>query len=782
MARRSSARAQPGNLPADASTFIGRRRELAELKRLLGRSRLVTLTGVGGVGKTRLALRVGGELRRMFPDGVWFADLTRISDAELLPQCVSEVLRIRDASARPALTVLTEHLRDHEMLLILDNCEHVLEGSAVLADRLLAVAPQVRIVATSRQALNIRAEQILQVPPMSLPEGDKAPPPFRALGQFEAVTLFSERATAALADFRLSEHNSDAVVEICRKLDGIPLAIELAAVRLRVLSPQELAARLGDRFRLLTGVRKAATPRHETLRALIDWSFDLCSAEEQLIWARVALFAGSFDLTAAEEVCSGDGIAREDVVELIAQLIDKSVLLKEDHEHTVRYRMLETIRQYGRQRLTQYGEWDTLHCRHRDYYRRLAARANEHVFGPDQVEWFARVERDHADFRAALKFCRIGSPETGLGIAADLLYHWITSYFVREGRNWLDAMLALDTEPSPTRAAALWTNSWLAIIQGELPAAKSMLEEARTVGEELGDESALGYAALFAGFVAMYGGDAQTAIGHYDEALRRHRAIGNRHGEALTLIRKSMALSFLGEAEGAIALAEECLAVCDGSGDVWHKSYALIALGIEVWRQGDIRRASALERESLRYNQSLNDLLGIALNLEVLAWCAAGEGHYERAGQLLGILRSVWRLVGSPLSGYGHLTSYHDECEARTREALGEDEYQAAAERGARAPLDQAISYASQRAAAPAAPAAPAGRAGGPSSPLTPRERETAALIAQGMSNREIAETLVVSQRTAEAHVEHILSKLGFGSRAQIAAWAVEHLPTDDAS
>ncbi|GDY29722.1 ATP-binding protein [Gandjariella thermophila] len=775
MARGSKARIPPGNLPADASTFIGRRRELAEVKRLLARSRLVTLTGVGGVGKTRLALRVAAELRRSFPDGVWFVDLTRLSDATLLPRCVAEVLRIRDHSPRSALSVLIDHLRDRQQLLVLDNCEHLLEPCAVLVDRILAAAPRVRIVVTSRQALSIRAEQILQVPPMSLPDAAQPAPPIPALSQFEAVTLFSERAAAALSEFRLTEQNSDAVVKICRDLDGIPLAIELAAVRLRVLSPQELAARLGDRFRLLTGARKAATPRHETLRALIDWSFEMCSPAERLFWARASLFAGTLDLTAAEEVCSADGIDREDVVELISALIDKSVLVKENHQRTVRYRMLETIRQYGRERLVEYGEWDTLHCRHRDYYRRLAARANEHRFAPDQVRWFARLEHEHPDLRAALAFCRIGSPETGLGLATDLLYHWITSYYHGEGRSWLDAMLALATEPSRERAAALWTNSWLAIIQGDLPAAKSMLAEARILGEELGDESALGYAALFSGFVAMYGGDADTAVGLYDEALRRHRAIGNRHGEALTLIRKSMALSYLGDAQGSIALAEQCLAVCDGSGDIWHKSYALIALGIEVWRQGDTHRAAALERESLGYNQSLNDLLGIALNLEVLAWIAASEGEFERAGRLLGSLRTVWRSVGSPLSGYGHLTGYHDECECRTREALGDAGYQAAAERGARASLEQAVAYAAQRTGGSRA-AAPE-HAAGVSSPLTPRERQTAALIARGLSNREIAKTLVVSQRTAEAHVEHILSKLGFGSRAQIAAWAVEHLP-----
>jgi predicted ATPase/DNA-binding CsgD family transcriptional regulator len=777
MASRSSSRVQPGNLPADASTFVGRRRELAEVKQLLGRSRLVTLTGVGGVGKTRLALRAAAELRRAFADGVWLVDLSRLADPGLLAQAVAEALQIRDHSSRPALAVLADHLRDRQLLLVLDNCEHMLEESAVLADTLLAAAPQVRIMATSRQGLNIRAEHIMPVPPLSLPEQGQPPPALPALTQFEAVVLFVERANAALSDFAVTETNREAVVEICRELDGIPLALELAAVRLRVLSAQELAKRLDDRFRLLTGARKAETRRHETLRALIDWSFDLCAADERLFWARTAVFAGSFDLEAAEEVCCGQGLDDEDVVQLVSQLIDKSVILKEEHSTGVRYRLLETIRQYGLERLAESGEEEWLRRRHRDHYLRVAARANQEVFGPHEVEWFSRLKVEHADLRAALTFCRTDpdSVEDGLRMATNLLYHWITSYFLGEGRSWLDSMLAVAAPATANRAAALWTNSWLAIIQGDVPAATWMLAEARSLAADLGEQSSLGYAELFSGFVAMYGGDAATALGYYDEALARHRAIGNGHGEALTLIRKAMALSFLGDADRSIALGEECLAVCEGSGDIWHKSYALIALSIEVWRQGDTRRAAELACQSLDYTRSLDDLLGIALNLEVLAWIGASERQFERAGRLLGILRTVWRSVGSPLSGYGHLAAYREECEARTREALGEG-YQAAVERGGVLSLEAAIGYAARRTPETAHEAA----ATAPPSPLTPRERQTARLIARGMSNREIAEALVVSQRTAEAHVEHILSKLGFNSRAQIAAWAVENLPVGE--
>ncbi|HUR08086.1 MAG TPA: LuxR C-terminal-related transcriptional regulator [Nonomuraea sp.] len=760
-------RQQIGWLPAEVTSFVGRRHEVAEVKQLLSTSRAVTLLGVGGVGKTRLALRVGLEVRRAFRDGVWLVELAALTDPDLLAQVVAEELEIRDHTVCPPMQVLIGHLRDKQTLLILDNCEHLIHECAVMAETLLRAAPELRILATSRQALGITGEQTLPVPTLPVPASDNPGMPIEALMQCDALQLFTERARAVLPTFAITEDNQDAVLRICRRLDGLPLAIELAAVRLRALSVGQLLDRLDDRFRLLTAGSRATLPRHQTLRAMIDWSFSLCSERERLLWERASVFAGSLDLEAAEAVCSGAGISREEVIDLVIGLVDKSVFLREEHRPGVRYRLLDTIREYGRERLIASGQEMTLQRRHRDYYRALAARARAELFGPSQVTWFTRLQLEHANLRTALE-SNYGDPaevRAGLGMAADLLYHWITSYYLAEGRRWLDRGLALDTEPCEVRARALWANSWLAIIQADITSATAMLDESRVLGEQLGDELVRGYVALYSGMIAMYRGDIESAVSLYEEAVTRHGTTKDPVGLALALIRLSLAHSYLGDSSQAISRGEDCLAVCDAYGEGWHKAYTMMALGVEVWRQGDLHRATELEKQSLIFNRSLDDPLGVGVNLEVLAWIAATEKHYRRAARLLGILETVWRSIGAPLSGYGHLVRYHDECESRTRHALGDSAYDAAVKRGARLSYDEALGYALQE------DTPPDEKAQADPVRLTRREREIAALVAQGMTNKQIAAALVIAQRTAEAHIEHILNKLGFNSRAQIAVW-----------
>jgi predicted ATPase/DNA-binding CsgD family transcriptional regulator len=767
---------QTYRLPAEVTSFVGRRHEVADVKSLLSGSRMVTLVGTGGVGKTRLAARVAADVRRAFPDGVWLVELAALENPKLLAQAVAEVMEIQDQSARPPAEMLACHLRDKRALLVLDNCEHLLHDSAVLVETLLRAAPELRILATSRQALGIASEQTLAVQPLPVPDSEGRRLSTRSLAQFDAVRLFADRARAVLPGFTVTDANRDAVERICRRLDGIPLAIELAAVRLRALSVEQLLNRLDDRFRLLTAGSRAVLPRHQTLRALIDWSYDLCTEPERLLWARASVFAGGLDLEAAEAVCSDGEIAHEDVIDLVIGLVDKSVLIREEGPSAVRYRLLDTIRQYGRERLAASGQEAALQRRHRDHYQAMAAEGCEQLFGPSQVAWFTRLQTEHANLRTALAYSFAEPAEVGIGLrmAADLLYHWITSYYLAEGRRWLDQGLAADTEQGEVRARALWANAWLAIIQAETGAATTMLEESRVIAEKLGQDLALAYVALFSGMVAMYRGDAESAIVHYEEALTRHRALGDQAGTALALIRLSLAHSFLGESEKAISFAEECLGICDASGEAWHKAYSMMALGLEVWRLGDTRRAAELEKESLQFTNSLNDLLGAGLSMEVLAWIAATETRYPRAARLLGILEPVWDAVGAPLSGYGHLVRYHDECVSRTREALGEAAFDEAVTRGAALSPVEALEYALQEKVS--APADTADR----SSPLTPRETEIARLVAQGLTNKEISASLVISQRTAEGHIEHILTKLGFTSRAQVAVWVGERERGED--
>ncbi|GAA4084789.1 ATP-binding protein [Actinomadura miaoliensis] len=742
---------------------MGRRHEVAEIRRLLAGSRLVTLTGAGGVGKTRLAIRVAATLERAFADGVWLVELADLEKPGLLAPTVIQTLGIRDQSARPPAEVLAGHLADRRTLLVLDNCEHLLRECAILAETLLRAAPELRILATSRHVLGVASEQIFPVPPLSLP--DAGPD---GGGPSDAVQLFTERAQAVLPGFAITDDNREAVEQICRRLDGLPLGIELAAVRLRALSVHQVLKRLDDRFRLLTTGSPAALPRHQTLRALIDWSYALCGEKERTLWARISVFSGGLDLEAAEAVCTGDGIAAEEIVDLVVGLVEKSILIPEEHPGTVRYRMLETLRQYGRECLARSGEAERVARRHRDHYRDLAAEARVRLFGPDQVQWLTRLQLEHANLRTALEYCfaHPGEAGTGLGMAADLLYHWITSYYLAEGRRWLDRALAADTARTEVRARALWADGWLAIIQADPEPAEAMLRESKVIGEELGSDSVLGYVAIFSGMIAMCRRDPKTAIALYEEALARHGATGDPVGVSLALVRLSLAYSFLGDSARAVAIGEEGLAVCEAHGEGWHRAYTLMALGIEVWRQGDTRRAAAMEQESLRFNRSLDDPLGIGVNLEVLAWIAAAERQYQRAARLLGIVTKVWKAVGAPLSGYGHLVHFHDECEAGTREALGAQAFLAAVQRGAGLPYEAALAYALEE----RAPAA-ASQSAVETSPLTPRETEIAGLVAQGMSNKDIAATLVIAQRTVEGHIEHIMNKLGFRSRAQIAAW-----------
>ncbi|WP_101790490.1 ATP-binding protein [Nonomuraea indica] len=753
-------------LPAELTSFVGRRQEIAGVKRLLSGSRVVTLVGVGGVGKTRLALRVAADVRRAFPDGVGLVELATLEGPELLVREVSEALQIVDFTARPELDVLAERVRGKRMLLVLDNCEHLLHDCAVLAERLVRAGADLRILATSRQALGVAGEQTMVVPALPLPEGEGSRLSAEALERSDAVRLFAERAAAVVPGFEVTEENREAVARICSSLDGIPLAIELAAVRLRAISVEQLLARLEDRFGLLTAGSRALMPRQRTLRALIDWSYTLCTEQEQLLWARLSVFAGSLDLEAAEQVCAGDGIAAEEVIDLVIGLVDKSILIREEHQPNVRYRLLETIRQYGRGRLRESGEEERLRRRHRDWFHELVLDSHREWFGPDQVRWYARLRTEHDNLRTALDFCATtpGESEAGLTMATALRYYWIASDFTQEARTWLCRLLALDPRPTPARARAQCLQARLAVLQSDFSVAESLIAECRELGERLRDPALTGAAAYVAGLEALLRQELATARSQLAEALECCRHADDQVGVANALIYLATTHSLLGASDEACACFEECLAICEPRHEHWFRSYALWAYGIEVWRRGDTQRAIEMEREAIRLKEPFDDGLGTALCVEALAWmgCAEGPQETERAALLLGALREIWRSFGGPLFGY--LAEYHDACELTARQALGARRFDAAVRKGAALTAGEAVEYAMR-------PDLPEPEPEREASPLTPREMEIAGLVAQGMSNKAIAATLVIAQRTAEGHVEHILSKLGFTSRVQIAAW-----------
>ncbi|WP_246090983.1 ATP-binding protein [Nonomuraea deserti] len=760
-------------LPVEVTSFVGRRREVAEVRRVLGAARVVTLTGVGGVGKSRLALRVAAEARPAFRDGVFLVELAGLESPQLLPRALVSALEIRDQSARPPMDTLIERLLDQQILVVLDNCEHLLDECALVAQTMVRSIAGLRILATSRQALGIAGEQVLTVPTLSLPEPDPSGPRAGSVSTHpDAVRLFADRAMAVLPGFTVTESNREVIERICRHLDGIPLGIELAAVRLRSLSIEQLMARLDNRFQLLTAGKRTAMPRQQTLRALIDWSHSLCTEKEQLLWARASVFAGGLDLEAAEAVCSGDGIDRDEVIDLVAGLIDKSVLVRDDRSPavpTVRYRLLETIRQYGRERLAAMGQEAALRRRHRDYFRGLAAGYRANVFGPSLVTWSARLRAHHANLRRALEYCFADPQEapTGLAMAADLFHQWAAGAYLGEGCEWLDRGLAAAPEPDEVYARALWSRAWLAIIQADVDSAETMLREAGAIGARLGDESVQAYAALCSGMIRMYRGDPEPAVTCYERAGALHRAVGDHMGLALSLVWTCLARSLRGDSARALSAGERCIALCDTHGERWVRSYAHMALGVESCRHGDTRRAAAYAKESLRFQRTIDDLLGVRFNMEVLVWIAASEGRHERAAVLLGALRTVRRMIDVMPLEYVYVLRHYDDSEARIREALDEAKFEEAVRRGSRLSYDEALAYALEEHASRAGRTASA-------QPLTRREMEIARLVARGMSNKEIAATLVIAQRTAEGHVEHILTKLGFTSRTQIAVWVTD--------
>lgn len=737
---------------------------------LLASSRLATLTGVGGVGKTRLALRVAANMQRSFLDGVFLAQLADLNDPGLVPQIVATAVGVRHHSGDP-VAALSGYLVDKQALLVLDNCEHLCDACGFLISELLQTCPHVRVLATSRQALRIAGEQVFVVPPLLAADPDQPMTP-DDLEQYEAAKLFMDRATSVLPNFSLTPENCSAVARLCQALDGVPLAVELAAARLPALSPKQMLDRIEDRFNLLAAGSRCAPARQQTLSAMVGWSFDLCSAKEQLLWSRISVFPASFDLQSVEAVCSDGALALQDVFEAVDGLVDKSILIRGECAGEARFRMLETIRQYGRRKLPE-KERTSLQRRHRDWYRSVSTRAGQEWFGASQVEWLTRLQSDQPNLRAALEFSFSHADETtiGLDLASGLWFYWIASGLFSEGRRWLERGLERGLESdhasAPARAWASWVWAWLAAVQGDFRAAMSMLDEARAIGRVCADSAILTYVIHTAGLCAMLQGDLGLARAHFEEALGRHRRADNLAGivDALNLL--SVIASLQGDFTGAAGFSEECLSFCDAHGERWYKSYALGHHGIALLQQGDVSRAAVVERESLRLHRCFNQKLGIGISIEALAWIDVANGQYKHAAQLFGSLREIWRSIGAPPSGLGYLAGYHEQSIARVREKLDKRTFDNACRIGAGLDLDAVV--ASALGEHPTAPVSTTSAA-----PLTRREQEIAELLAEGKTNKEIAATLVISQRTAESHVEHILVKLGFTSRAQVAAWVTE--------
>lgn len=761
-------RDRTGGLPPELTSFIDRRAETTEVKNLLAVSRLVTLTGIGGVGKTRLALRSASNSRSEFAGGVRVIALADVHDPSLLIDVVAAGLGLRGESARPMRDVLIDFLRDRHMLLVLDNGEQVVEELAVLVEAVLASCPNVRILVTSREPLDIAGEAVVRVPPLSAPSGEGLHR-LRGLPKYDAVTLFAERAAAVVPGFEITDDNKDAVAGICSRLDGLPLAIELAAARMRTMSPEQILQRMTDRYTLLTRSSRTAPRRQQTLRWCIDWSYQLCTPIEQQLWGRLSIFAGGFELDAAEQICGADR-SPHDLLDALSTLVDKSIVLREERDGTVRFRMLETVREYGRDQLREAGEDAECGSRHRDWYLRMVENAEAEWISERQIDWLRRLERELSNVRDALEFSltedSAEAAEAGLRMAAALFPFWSFRGMQGEGRRWLERALAHPRAVSaPGRLRALHASIVTAALQRDIDSADLSLAQARAIVDRdptPANRALIGYAE---GAVALYEGDAARAVSRLHGAVDSIESLGPEHVRVEVLMLYGVASAANGDIAQSIDSQKELLAITERHGETLFRAGGLWGLALAVLLQGRRSEARNLLRQSLQLDRHAHSPVVAALDLEGLAWSVA-ESDPSRAAVLLGAAERLLKSSASEFSVYPELDRAHHQCETEVRRALGDRRFDTEFRRGLSMNRRDAVAIALEE-----PKPEPENSAG---SSLTKRERQVADLVARGLTNQQIATKLVISQRTAEGHVEHILTKLGFTSRAQIAAWVVE--------
>ena len=701
----------PNNLPTQLTSFVGREKELADVKKLLQNAHLLTLIGPGGTGKTRLSIRTAGELLDHFPDGVWLVELAPITDGQLVPRTTAVSIGLREEPQRPVVDMLSEYLRDKTLLLILDNCEHLVDACARMADRLLQAAPNVRILASSREALGIGGEVTYRVPSLGLPDVHHLPP-FESLSQYEAVKLFIDRAASAVPTFAVTNDNAPALAQICDRLDGIPLAIELAAAKVRVLSVDQIAKRLDDRFRLLTGGSRTALERHQTLRAAIDWSYNLLPAEEQLLFSRLSVFAGGWTLEAAEAVCSmdpasrtahaGDDILREDILILMEQLINKSLVTTEDvpgegryhNEGAFRYHMLETMREYADEKLTDADVW---HRRHAAYFLSLAEIIEPFLEKPEPASWLDKLEREHNNLRAAMRWAREKDEvELGLRFASALCLFWFMRGYLSEGLARSTEFLSVSgpTVKAAIRAKALDHAGLLARYKGDLTYAQELIAESLSLRRELGERHGIADSLSNLGFVILYQGNFAQARQYYSEALGMYRELDNQQGIADSLSHLALMSFYEGDYEMAQAMDESCLAIWRALGDQQGIAWALHRLGNVKIAQAELSAARNLFRESLTISSEVGFKYGIASSIEGLVSIAAKNGQAEYAVLLAGGAFALRQAIGMPLSTPDQ--TLLERVLEPAREFLGEDAAQAFWLQGLNLNIEQIVAKAQE--------------------------------------------------------------------------------------
>ncbi len=769
------------NLPNAQSSFVGREQELAEIKRALAMTGLLTLTGTGGCGKTRLALEVAKDLVGVYPDGVWLVELAPLSDPELVPKAVASALGVREQPGRSMTETLSDHLKSRQLLLVLDNCEHLIDACAWLADTLLNSCEYLRILATSREPLRVAGEANWPVLPLAVPDAER-PAPVEDLTRCEAVRLFRDRVRSKQPGFSLNPQNAPAVARVCRNLDGIPLAIELAAARMTALAVDQIAARFEDSLDLLTSGDRTADRRHRTLRATLEWSHRLLSEEERKLFARLSAFSGGWTLEAAEAVAAGNGIEEAGVLDLLSRLVEKSLVVAEaspGDDRALRYRMLEPVRQYGRERLEACGEEEQVRERHAGYYLALAEAAESELMGPRPVACLERLKVEHDNLRATLGWCleEEAGPEEraemGLRMAVALGRFWNT-YGPGEGRRWLERGLARSgASPTPRRAKALGEAGFIAIFQAD-PQAMSLLEEGLALSRKLGDKSGLAISISNLGHAVAHSGDYDRLATLREEAEALLGGPLDRWARAHLLLFLGVAAMSEGDCEQVAVRTGEALPLFRELGDIRHVAMSLGVAGISALEQDDSGWAAELFEEDLRILRELRDKTGIVYGLLGMAGVAALRGQPARASRLWGASEALREIFGLPLTPMVRDHYYYEGYLASALARLGKAAFEAAWAQGRDMHPEQAVEYA--LGAGVPVPAEPT-LDGETLEILTPRQQEVALLVARGLTNRQVAAELTLSEHTVATHVRGILKKLGLQSRTGLAAWMTEQNP-----
>ena len=755
---------RPGNIPAEATSFVGRRREMAALKALLTSARVVSLVGPGGVGKTRLAIRAATELSRGFTGGAWIVQLADVHDPSLAANALISALDLRDQAAAQPLALLTAYLRDKQLLLVVDNCEHLLPAAAAHVAAVIAAAPGVRVIATSREPLSIAGEHVLPIPPLDLPPAHAAQPLHR-LRQNEAVTLFVERAAAATGSFELTESNSAAVADLCRRLDGLPLALELAAVRMRALSVDQILERLDDRFALLTGGARAALPRHQTLRTAIDWSHDLLVAEERTLLRRLCVFAGRFTLEDAESICAFGDVQADKAVDLLSSLVDKSLVGKEDVRNVACFRLHETMREYASEKLSEAGEQQQVERRCTDHYvsryQMLAIGARYRL-----AEWLAEMDVEIDNVRSVLHRCLVESDKrSGITLATSLSWFWITRA-TTEGVRWLEELLALPARESADLGTLAWAHfirGFLGVLQGDWGVARPALDRSIAAAREAQAPVQLAHALGMASIAANMAGDRPAAARLLEDASRLAEEVDDVSVKVGILQARALNAAFEGDFETLNSVATQGANLSRQAGDLYATHMMLLNLGSAALFAGELDESKARFSEALRIAYLIDDRIGQFYLLAGLGFHATVAGQFRVAAQLLGASETI--RLGAGATVIAIPSPFIAQAQEAAQAGLGEASYRAQLEAGKQLTREAAMRLAlGESKPATQSPAAGDGVLG-------QRESAVAQLVAEGMSNKQIGARLFISERTVDSHVRNILNKLGFNSRAQIAGW-----------